>query len=111
MDNFEEHARDVLREVYTNSMNCDVILRTKQRKLPCHRLVLSFCSDFLKKILEEPTYATITPVIVIPDIAEDILEQILVFMYTGMVVKLVGVWRTASLDLCVFVCSFQVRFE
>lgn len=84
MDNFDEHARDVLREVYDNNVNCDVVLRSGKRKFNCHRLVLSFCSDFLKKILEESAdQVSLQTTIVIPDIAEDILQNILDFMYTG----------------------------
>lgn len=84
MDNFDEHARDVLRDIYESNQNYDAILRTSSsRKFLCHRLVLSFCSDFLKKIFEETALSAITPVIVIPDVAEDIMEKILDFMYTG----------------------------
>lgn len=85
MDNFDEHAKEVLKDVYQNNLNADVVIRSKSRKFPCHRLVLSFCSDFFKKILQETPYSNpwITPVIIIPDIEDDIIEYIVQFIYTG----------------------------
>lgn len=85
MDNFDEHAKDVLKDVYQYNMNSDVVIRSKNKKIPCHRLVLSFCSDFLKRILEDTPYANpwFTPVILIPDISDEVLENIVQFIYIG----------------------------
>ncbi|XP_063696069.1 ring canal kelch homolog isoform X2 [Culicoides brevitarsis] len=85
MDNFDEHTKDILKDVYENSLNCDVILRVGDRKFPTHKAVLAFGSDFLKEIIEENTALQPgqTPTISIPEVDPDIVEEILNFIYTG----------------------------
>lgn len=31
MDNFDDHAKDILKDVYENSLNCDIVLRVGKR--------------------------------------------------------------------------------
>lgn len=85
MDNFDEHAKEVVKDLYQNNVNADVVIRSKNRKFSCHRLILTFCSDFFKKILEEAPYTSpwATPVIIIPEFQDDIIESIVQFIYTG----------------------------
>uniref|UniRef100_A0A336LLG0 CSON011082 protein n=1 Tax=Culicoides sonorensis TaxID=179676 RepID=A0A336LLG0_CULSO len=85
MDNFDDHAKDILKDIYQNSLNFDIILRVGKRKFPAHKAVLAFGSDFLKEMIEENAALQpgITPNISIADVDPEIIEQVLNFIYTG----------------------------
>lgn len=85
MENYEQHTIEILDSIFESRVDssCDVSLSSSDGQLFfCHRLVLCFNSNFLRKILSDvPVLAQ--PVICIPDIDGEILELVLRFIYTG----------------------------
>jgi len=61
----------------------DVTLVAGERQIRAHRLILSACSAFFKRLLK--LYATPNPLIVMLDVSHCDLMNILDFMYNGEV--------------------------
>lgn len=110
MENYEQHTIEILDSIFESRVDssCDVSLTTAEGQLFfCHRLVLCFNSNFLRKILEDvPVLAQ--PVICIPDVDAEILELILRFIYTGKLycaIELVFVYfHFWCLVFCLMLC-------
>lgn len=85
MENYDQHTIEILDSIFESRVDnsCDVSLSSAEGQLFfCHRLVLCFNSNFLRKILEDvPVLAQ--PVICIPDVDGELLELVLRFIYTG----------------------------
>lgn len=84
MEGYEECLRNTLSEVYQEGTTFDMVIKAGKYKeeIYCHKMILASCSDFLHELLKdiEPGHQ---PMIILPDIEPDVIELILVFMYTG----------------------------
>lgn len=98
MENYDQHTVEILESVFESHSSCDVSLSSSDGQIFfCHRLVLCFNSNFLRKILEDiPVLAQ--PVICIPDIDGECLELVLRYIYTGMLL------HNTSLGCLVHIC-------
>lgn len=100
MENYPNYITKVLYDEYQLGNSCDLVIKTGEEKHEsfCHKMVLAFSSDFLRQVLSTITPGT-TPVLLLPDIGTDIIDYIMVFMYSGQV-KIPSEKYTDFVDAC-----------
>lgn len=80
------HVRDILERIFDQSASSgDVLLKVGPdlREFHCHRAILSFSSEFLNKLLT--TVTNKDPVLILPEFDANIIECVLLYIYTGEV--------------------------
>lgn len=100
MENYPNYITKVLYDEYQLGNSCDLVIKTGEEKHEsfCHKMVLAFSSDFLRQVLSTITPGT-TPVLLLPDISTDIIDYMMVFMYSGQV-KIPSEKYTDFVDAC-----------
>ena len=78
-----DHLKECMMKIYENDQNYDVTLVCCDgRTINVHQIVLTMSSNFFVDILKDFP-AHLPPVISIPDMKYEILEQVVNFMYNG----------------------------
>ena len=81
-DDFEVHAPNTFRELWTDQDFTDVTLATvDDKQVKAHKVILSSCSAFFKNILLKNQHKN--PLIYLKDIRHVDLEMVLKFIYLG----------------------------
>lgn len=86
MENYPNYITKILYDEYQLGNSCDLVIKTGPEKHEsfCHKIVLAFSSDFLQQVLSTVSPGT-SPVLLLPDIRTDIVDYLMVFMYSGQV--------------------------
>lgn len=82
--NYNEHVQEVIEQAFEQSLGWDVVIKAgaEKKEFKCHRLILTSSSDFLSTLLKEGLMGK-EPVVLLPDVDPQIMENILIFIYTG----------------------------
>ena len=67
-----------------NGLFTDVTILCDDGKLLAHKIVLAAVSPFLCHVLDEETSSTGQTTIVMPEVRREIVQQLLDFLYTGI---------------------------
>ena len=88
-----------------NGLFTDVTILCDDGKLVAHRIVLAAVSPFLCHVLDAATGDTPATTIIMPDVRKEIVQQLLEFLYTGIMkvsvgmTRVVGIFNPVSLQL------------
>ena len=88
-----------------NGLFTDVTILCDDGKLVAHRIVLAAVSPFLCHVLDAATGDTPATTIIMPDVRKEIVQQLLEFLYTGIMkvsvamTRVVGIFKPVSLQL------------
>ena len=89
-----------------NGLFTDVTILCDDGKLVAHRIVLAAVSPFLCHVLDAATGDTPATTIIMPDVRKEIVQQLLEFLYTGIMKVSVGEGVTEYLVFSItFPCS------
>lgn len=83
---YTKNLMEIQRGLHLSTSMFDVILSVGESRFKAHQIILSACSPFFNEILcHHPNVANATapPVIIIPDINANLVEPLIIFMYTG----------------------------
>lgn len=86
-----------------NGLFTDVTILCDDGKLVAHRIVLAAVSPFLCHVLDAATGDTPATTIIMPDVRKEIVQQLLEFLYTG--IMKVSVAMTRVVGSILFPCS------
>ncbi|CAL1284120.1 unnamed protein product [Larinioides sclopetarius] len=86
-------ALDNFREIYNNRLLNDVVLKTKTKAFPAHKIVLCARSPVFKAMLTNDMKEKNSKCIEVEDVEDDTLQQLLLFLYTDYVENLQ--WESA----------------
>ena len=73
-----------------NGLFTDVTILCDDGKLVAHRIVLAAVSPFLCHVLDAATGDTPATTIIMPDVRKEIVQQLLEFLYTGIMKVSIG---------------------
>ena len=81
-----------------NGLFTDVTILCDDGKLLAHKIVLAAVSPFLRHVLDVETSNTGQTTIVMPEVRKEIVQQLLDFLYTGIMKVSSGVPRVSSIS-------------
>ena len=81
-----------------NGLFTDVTILCDDGKLLAHKIVLAAVSPFLRHVLDVETSNTGQTTIVMPEVRREIVQQLLDFLYTGIMKVSIGVPRLSSIS-------------
>lgn len=82
-NNFQSNISDALKDIREDKEFFDVTLVTEEHQIEAHKVVLSACSPFFRKILSKNAHPH--PLLYLKGVTHKDLEGILKFMYEGRV--------------------------
>ena len=85
-DKFDENVKQSFTEFLEKGYFSDVTLACEDKEVKAHKLILSSCSPFFKRLLvKEHVASNVHPLIFLRGVEAEQLEAVLAFMYQGEV--------------------------
>lgn len=86
MESTSIHISQILQDGFYCGSSFDAVIKTglEKHETHCHKIVLALSSNFLASVLNNANSGYI-PVILLPDIKTDLINYILLYIYTGEV--------------------------
>lgn len=104
-------AFDVLIQFFREQKLCDVVIQAGERKVKCHRVVLSSCSPYFRGMFTNEMMECSQDTIVIQGLSEEAVIQLINFIYTRKITisidnieALLTAAAVFQLDLVVHAC-------
>jgi len=104
-------AFDVLIQFFREQKLCDVVIKAGDRKVKCHRVVLSSCSPYFRGMFTNEMLECSQDIIEIQGLSEEAVVQLINFIYTRKITisidnieALLTAAAVFQLDLVVHAC-------
>uniref|UniRef100_A0A6V7HP88 BTB domain-containing protein n=1 Tax=Bracon brevicornis TaxID=1563983 RepID=A0A6V7HP88_9HYME len=104
-NNTYDPLRNDLARLQADGTNSDVVLKTPTREFKAHKLILSCRSPVFAAMFNHDTREQNENVVQIMDISDDVLEQLLAFIYTDLVPRL----HEMTIDLLIVADKYDIK--
>ena len=85
MTSFKLNHAVAFRNLRHDSAFTDVFLTCGQNVIPAHRIILSSCSRYFRRVLSQTSHASVTSYCVVDGCPESLLATVIQFIYAGVV--------------------------
>jgi hypothetical protein len=84
MTSFKLNHAEAFRGLWADGAFTDVFLTGGQNMIPAHRVILSSCSKYFKRVLSHTSQTSVTNYCVLDGISEELLAVVVQFVYSGV---------------------------